>query len=407
MADFQEEIFNLEVKACARRNKLNPDDVLSIFLKLDDARWYEPKYPQATAFDLALQYLDAKKATEIFLNSDIGILRKKVSICEYLNDPLIPFYNIKELSELLDSYSGYLLNNKDYLLKTGYPKSPFHNSPWLEITLGGLLCTKIPLYHPCDILRRGVIEMKPVVSPHNVSYFTSLKEDVQGNWVYMRRNHDFRSSEQVNLLHDREHYDFFEISQNNANNGQQHYDQILAVRSRVVEEPIPLNNVKIYGGEIGRWTTSVQEGTHRFWRNIFGGCASARFHRPGPSHHFFAIGLSELAQTHIRSMRMLTDAMEVYSTSPRNDLLSDRHENEAYCLAEPAAQYAVYFPDGGQVKLDVSVATGPLQVRWLDIERSTWRELKTLTGGEILELKTPSKGHWAVLILAQSHRKPS
>jgi hypothetical protein len=124
-------------------------------------------------------------------------------------------------------------------------------------------------------------------------------------------------------LHDREHYDFFEISHNNATDGQQHYDQMLSVRERVAEEPIPLNNVKIYGGEIGRWTTSVEEGTRRFWRNIFGGCASARFHRPGPSHHFFGIGLSELAQAHLRSMRMATDAIEVFYVAPRNDLLSD------------------------------------------------------------------------------------
>jgi len=214
----------------------------------------------------------------------------------------------------------------------------------------------------------------------------------------MRRNHDFSSSEQVDLLHDRKHYDFFEISQNNAKNGEQHYDQILSIRNRVVEEPIPLNNVKIYGGEIGRWTTSVQEGTQRFWRNIFGGCASARFHRPGPSHHFFGIGLSALAQTHIRSMRMLTDAMDIFGAAPRNDLLSDRRDNEAYCLAEPAKQYAVYFPDGGRVKLDLSAAAGPLHVRWLDIGRSTWHEPKTLAGGGTLELETPGNGHWVALI---------
>ena len=220
----------------------------------------------------------------------------------------------------------------------------------------------------------------------------------------MRRNHDFSSSEQIDLLRDRAHYAFFEISQNNATNGQQHYDQILSIRERVVEEPIPLNNVKIYGGEIGRWTTSVQEGTERFWRNIFGGCASARFHRPGPSRHFFGIGLSELAQTHIRSMRMLVDTMNVYGTTPRNDLLSNRAENEAYCLAEPGAQYALYFPDGGAVTLDLSAAPGSLQVRWLDINRSAWQEPETVAGGGTLEIETPGMGQWAVLVLAQIRR---
>jgi hypothetical protein len=217
----------------------------------------------------------------------------------------------------------------------------------------------------------------------------------------MRRNTDFRSAEQVSLLHDRVHFDYFEISQNNANNDQQHYDHILHIRSEVSANPIPINNVKIYGGDIGRWTTSVEEGTRRFWRNVFGGSASSRFHRPGPSHHFFAIGLSDLAQAHIRSMRMLTDAMDVFLCAPRNELLSDRSPNEAYALAEPGKQYAVYFPEGGEVRLDVSAAQGPLQIRWLDILQSTWHDSLEREGGGTLELKTPGEGQWAVLIVTR------
>jgi hypothetical protein len=111
--------------------------------------------------------------------------------------------------------------------------------------------------------------------------------------------------------------------------------------------------------------------------------------------------LNELAQTHIRSLRMLTDTMNVFVCEPRNDLLSERSLNEAYCLAEPGRQYAVYFPDGGQVKLDVSAAQRPLQVRWLDISRSAWQAVQTVGSAGTLELKTPGKGHWAVLVLAR------
>jgi hypothetical protein len=231
--------------------------------------------------------------------------------------------------------------------------------------------------------------------------FIRARAEKAGKKVYltdMRRNTNFESPEQVNLLHDRAHYDFFEISQNNANNDQRHYDQILHIRSQVAEKPIPINNVKIYGGEIGRWTRSVEEGTRRFWRNIFGGCASSRFHRPGPSHHFFAIGLSDLAQTHLRSMRMLADSMNVFVCEPRNDLLSARQPNEAYCLAEPGRQYAVYFPEGGAVKLDVSAVQGGLQMRWLDIGRSAWLEPQPAPAGGVLDLKTPGNGPWTVLI---------
>lgn len=211
----------------------------------------------------------------------------------------------------------------------------------------------------------------------------------------MRRIGDFRSAEQMTMLHDREHFDFFEISQNNHNDGQQHYDHIMHVRSEASAKPIPINNVKIYGGTRNN---KVEEGTRRFWRNVFGGCASSRFHRPGPAHQYFGIGLSELAQTHIRSMRKLTRAMDLFVCTPRNDLLSDRAPNQAYCLAKQGEQYAVYFPDGGAVKLDVSALQESVEVRWLDIARSAWRVPQIVRGDGKLQLKTPGTGQWAALV---------
>jgi inosine-uridine nucleoside N-ribohydrolase len=230
-----------------------------------------------------------------------------------------------------------------------------------------------------------------------------------GKEVYltdMRRNSNFSSDEQVSLLHDREHFDFFEISQNNARDGQQHYDGVIFIRNQISKSPIPLNNIKIYGGEIGKWTTSVKEGTHRFWRNIFAGCASARFHRPGPSHHFFGIGISELAQANIRSMSMLVKAINIFKTEPRNELLSDREENESYCLAQTGSEYAVYFPDGGSVALDISHVKGSLSKKWLDIEKNKWLEPEIVSGGGKLELKTPAKGQWAVVLIADTKLCP-
>jgi hypothetical protein len=90
--------------------------------------------------------------------------------------------------------------------------------------------------------------------------------------------------------------------------------------------------------------------------------------------------------------------MNVFVCAPNNHLLGDRSENEAYCLAEPGKQYAIYFPDGGAVKLDVSAASGPLQVRWLDITSSAWEEPRGAAGAALLELNTPAQGQWAVLV---------
>jgi hypothetical protein len=215
----------------------------------------------------------------------------------------------------------------------------------------------------------------------------------------MRRNHDFTSEEQIRILHDTVHYDFFEISQNTANDGQVHYDQIMSIRDQVVDKPKPLNNIKIYGGTIGSWTTNVEEGTRRFWRNIFGGIATSRFHREGPSPLFFGAGLSDLAQVHLRSMRMFTDEMNVFRCIPANYLLSDREPDEAYCLAEAGKQYALYFPDGGEVVVNLSGSGSDMEIRWMNVIESRWLESETLEGNRNVRIATPGSGHWAALIL--------
>jgi hypothetical protein len=214
----------------------------------------------------------------------------------------------------------------------------------------------------------------------------------------MRRNSNFDSEEQVKLLHDNENYDFFEISQNNANNNQRHYDLALSIREKVADYPKPINNVKIYGGNISSWTTSVEEGTRRFWRSVFAGCASVRFHREGPSEQFFGIGLSDLAQTHIKSMRMFAGEFSVFKAEPANQFLADREPNEAYCLAEPGKQYAVYFTDGGEITLDLSDADSELNLTWLDIHANRWLDGTPINGGDFLPLKTPGSGQWVALL---------
>ena len=213
----------------------------------------------------------------------------------------------------------------------------------------------------------------------------------------MRRNSNLESEEQVKLLHDRTHYDFFEISQNNAtgNRDQRHYDQIMFIRDQVIDQPKPLNNVKIYGGE--RIGLSVEEGIRKFWRNIFGGCASARFHREGPSP-YMGLGLSNLAQLHIHTMRIFTDEMDIFKTSPSNHLLNDRVPNEAYCLAEEGKQYAIYFPDGGEVLMDFTEIEGELEIKWMNIVQSTWLKTKTIKGNQQVIITVPGRGQWAVLI---------
>ena len=189
-----------------------------------------------------------------------------------------------------------------------------------------------------------------------------------------------------------ETYSFVDISQNNHNKGQVHYDNMQTQRRRIANHVRPMNNVKIYGADGGRYG-EARDGIERFWRNVFGGCASARFHRPTSG-----IGLSDRARRMITSAREVTDAIDVFACEPRNDLLSDRADNEAYCLARPGTQYAVYFPRGGAVSLDAKDAAAGLALRWYDIDAGTWREPEKVKGGGTLNLKTPGDGQWAAVI---------
>jgi len=99
------------------------------------------------------------------------------------------------------------------------------------------------------------------------------------------------------------------------------------------------------------------------------------------------------------------DNLFQFTCEPATELLSNRSRNEAYCTANPGADYAVFFPDGGDVLLDVSSAEGkPLTVQWLDIRKCRWtRPLQTIQvdAGNVVRLVTPEEeGYWAAVIKA-------
>ncbi len=189
-----------------------------------------------------------------------------------------------------------------------------------------------------------------------------------------------------------ETYSFVDISQNNHQKGQKHWDNAQRQRARIAGHVRPLNNVKIYGADTGRFGND-RDGMERFWRNIFGGLASARFHRPDSG-----LGLGNNAQANLRSMRMITDKMNIFTCKPHNDLLSERDSNEAYCIANPGKEYAIYFPNGGQVTLDINPLKKTATVKWLDIMKSQWTKTERINSESKLKLSCPSKGYWAVLV---------
>ena len=195
-----------------------------------------------------------------------------------------------------------------------------------------------------------------------------------------------------------ERYSFVDISQNSWMTGQTNWDHAQHVRRHIAGHLRPINSTKIYGAathkrrELG---INATHSTQTFWRNIIGGFASSRFHRP-PS----GLGLSEQAQTHIRSGRMFAEEFDFLRAEPDADsaLLGKRAPNEAYLTRVPGEQYAVYFPDGGRVELDLGGESGGFSVKWLDIESSCWGDSSAVPGGDAVELAAPGAGHWLALL---------
>lgn len=207
---------------------------------------------------------------------------------------------------------------------------------------------------------------------------------------------DFRSPQQKESLDRPDVYSYFECSQNSANPGQENGDNMQYVYDYLARHPRPINHVKIYGAGTGPvWAEKTVNAERRFWRNVFGGSASSRFHRPPTG-----IGLDEKAQAHIRSMRMLTAELDIFQCKPDIGyrLLKDRGSDEAYLIYRDNAQYAIFFPAGGTVGLDLSDTSGQFKVRWLDIPNSAWRPGPPAQGTKVVPLNAPSSALWAVLL---------
>lgn len=198
-------------------------------------------------------------------------------------------------------------------------------------------------------------------------------------------------------------YDFVDVSQNNHQVGYAHWENPQAIRQMIIDSGHvrPMNSIKIYGSNRGRYGTT-RDAQERFWRNIFGGFASSRFHRP-PS----GLGLREIAQAHISAMRQVTDEIDIFSCKPHLDLISDHSINEAYCIANPGQEYALFFPDGGHVLLDVSAATtdqngGTMLLRWMDIRQQKWitdsPQAVSAVDGQLRLITPREEGYWAVVV---------
>jgi hypothetical protein len=190
-----------------------------------------------------------------------------------------------------------------------------------------------------------------------------------------------------------ERFAFADVSQNNHQKGQTHWDNFQWARGYLAKQPRPVNTVKTYGADGGRFG-NTRDGLERWWRHLIGGAAAVRFHRPDSG-----LGFSAPAAGSIRAARKLGSLVNFWELAPALELLRNREPNEAYLAAKPGRAYALYFPNGGEVELDLREHAGSFDVRWIEIGTGEWSERSTLAGGDWVALKAPTSGHGAAAVL--------
>ncbi len=215
------------------------------------------------------------------------------------------------------------------------------------------------------------------------------------------------------LFTDPVHYTFLDISQVNSRNyGESHWNALRWLLRHGNEHPRPTNHTKIYGsGYYSFGTGGPEDGVERFWRDLLGGSAGVRFHRPNAGN-----GLNDYAKASIKAARILEGKVRLWNLSPHMELLSDRETNEAYLAAKPGRDYVVYFTDGGSVGLDLSTARGVFGITWISVSQGITTRTSavggytpmpdTIQGGRVVTLSAPYQGGWlAVLVRVPGGRR--
>lgn len=184
----------------------------------------------------------------------------------------------------------------------------------------------------------------------------------------------------------RDIYTFIDVSQNNQDAlgpvGKKHWENLVFWRRMVAmndEGPMPINNEKVYGNGVGTNTAAgtEKEAVERFWRNVFGGAASTRFHRPAHrgDDFYWGIGLSDRAQQTLKGVNMFLEEFDLFNAEPYEACETVGNSVDSYCLVNMGNEYAVYFPGGrATVHLDPWVHAGKVSVKWLDVASLTWSD---------------------------------
>lgn len=305
-------------------------------------------------------------------------------------------------------------NNVNYTpddsgLATDYPEHPGHNrNPFFRSVPGLDDNTLLLAYQRAQVDRLLSLTLGFTNVLYTISNETSGEPAWSDYWAgYVKKRaeaagvrvyvtemwdaHNLGDAMHDNTFAKPELYDYVEVSQNNHQRGQRHWDSFHARWKSLEDAPRPMNNTKIYGAPGGRFG-SGDDAVERFWRNLIGGAASARFHRPDSG-----LGISRLVRANLASVRMVEGEVTWFAMKPSPGLLADNEPNEAYVRSGPDEQYVLFFPDGGQARLLSSA--GILEARWLKPDTGEWvREEELHNAGDGFDMESPGAGRWVVVL---------
>ena len=191
-------------------------------------------------------------------------------------------------------------------------------------------------------------------------------------------------------------YKFLDISQINSRVfNEDHWTKLEWVMRRAQKHRRPINNVKVYGSGETKWGSGTPtDGVERFWRDLFAGCAAVRHHRDGGG-----IGLQPIAKACIKAARKMETLVKLWDVETHQELLSQREKDEAYLVAKPGQQYALYFTQGGSVGLNLDGHRGEFQLKWIDIATGEWGPETRVAGGRTVTIEAPGKSPFVAVLV--------
>jgi hypothetical protein len=227
-----------------------------------------------------------------------------------------------------------------------------------------------------------------------------IKENCKGKKVCLTEMWDHWNV--ASTMHKRtidhpELYDFIDLSQNSHNIGHKNWTTVQNVLNDIRNNPRPVNSTKVYGSDNGKWNDrgiTTNHAIQTVCRNIMGGFASSRFHRPSAG-----IGLCDASLNCIKTIREIEKRTKLWELNTTIDLTLNQ-ENEAYLRAQEGEKYLVYLPEGGKVMLNLKNERNEYVLEWMDTDDATWRGKTTIRGGDTVEIDSQStKSCFGFLVL--------